>query len=173
MNETMGQIIALLLGSAVIGTLISNLHTTRLKRKELIAGATKSALRRVEMYYRVLRRTDNIEDIKTIRNLFHEVQEENDYYKSLLSIESVWLGHNYGRFIDALKKETMSKIQDAWDKDPLGPSAKLQNISHPIIKNYVEQFSKDSRRLFNPIMRFVMRVRHVLRRFIKSDGYGS
>jgi hypothetical protein len=170
--KTLLQIITLLLGSAVVGTILSNFHTTRLKRKELIAGATKSALRRVEMYYRVLRRTGEEDDAVAIRNLFHEVQEENDYYKSLLSIESVWHGALYGRFIEALKRETMSKIQAAWDREPLGPGAKLQGVGHPDVAKFVEQFTRDSKRLFNPFLRLWMRARHWFRKHIKDDGYG-
>jgi hypothetical protein len=166
------NITVFLLGSAVVGTLLSNFHSARLKRKELVAAATKSALRRVEMYYRVLRRTKQEEDSVAIRDIFHEVQEENDYYRSLLSIESVWLGEAYRRFIAALKRETMPKIQNAWDIEPLGPGAKLQNVSHPDVQLLIDQFTKDSKRFFNPLMRFLMRIRYMLRKYIKGDGYG-
>lgn len=167
------NIIVLLLGSSVIGALLSNLNATRLKRKELIAGATKSALRRVEMYYRVLRRNDTAEDAKQIRDTFHDIQEENEYYKSLLSIESVWLGAAYGDFIAALKRETMPLIQQAWDDKPFGAGAQLQNVKHPEVKSYVDRFALDSKRLFNPIMRLVSRFKHALRKHIKDNGYGS
>lgn len=170
-TDTLIRIIVLLLGSAVAGTILSNFQATRLKRKELIAEATKSALRRAEMYYRVVRRTNDVGDETSIRDTFHSVQEDNDYYASLLSIESVWLGELYERFIQAIKSETMARIQDAWDAKPLGPGAQVQDLPKPDVSTYVKQFTKDSKRFFNPIMRPWMRFRHIVRKRIKDDGY--
>jgi len=172
-TDTILTILGVLLGSTLLGQFLSNRHSVRMNRKELIAGATKSALRRVEMYYRVRRRNANGSDDSDIRNVFHDVQEENDYYRSLLTVESVWLGASYEGFIAALKRETMPLIQDAWDSKPFGPGAKLQDIKHPQVEHLRAQFARDARRYLNPVVRPLMRIRYWLRKYVGDDGYGS
>jgi hypothetical protein len=162
---------AALFSSALLGALASNWQKTRSSRKETVAEATKSALRRVEMYYRVLRRRASREDDSDLRDLFHTIQEDNSYFTALLSIESPWLGRSYQRFTAALKKETEPLLQEAWAKS-FGPSAELKDKKHPKVQKYIEQFTKDSRRFFNPILRIWMRIKYWLRKYIKDDGYG-
>lgn len=167
--------LAAILGSALLASFATNWQMSRQRRKEIVAAATKSALKRVEMYYRILRRDGTNEDSVAIRDLFHTIQENNDYYESLLNTETVWLGYAYGRFITELKRETMPSIQKAWDGKAYGPGAKLQGLTtldNDRIKHLTRTFNNDSRRLFNPIMRIAMRFEYTFRRYFK-DQYGS
>lgn len=169
------QLLTTITGSAVIGTIagavIANYGKVRLEQKKLIAGATKSALKRVEMYYRVRRRTSESTDTIALRDQFHLIQEENSYFSSLLYAEAPWLGVAYDKFIVALKRQTTSLHQMAWDEDPIGPSGSLIDIQHPQVEKYREQFAKDSKRFFNPIMRAWMRIKYSLRKLFKESTY--
>lgn len=174
-SDTIGLLAGSAVVSALVGGVISNWHSYRLKRKELIASATRSALARVEMYYRIRRRTDDRSDQIKIRDSFHSIQADNDYYISLLYSESPWLGDTYVMFIAALKKETMPLLQQAWDESPMGPSAKLENTikpNHVLIEKYRNQFATDSKRYFNPLARSWMWLRYTFRKFIKDNRYG-
>ncbi len=157
--------------SALVGGVIANRGKIRQEQKKLIAAATKSAQLRVEMYYRIRRRDGTPEDESSLRNQFHQIQEENAYYLSLLSIESPWLGSCYEHFIKALKSKTTNLIQEAWEEDGYGPYGKLENIKHPVVDPYVKQFAKDSRRLFNPVMNIWMALRHKAARLFKESAY--
>jgi hypothetical protein len=166
--DTIIKITTIILASAVIGSIISSISNTRLQRKEIVAGATKSALRRVEMYYRIRRRIESSDDKIKIRNIFHDIQEENDYYKSLLSIESVWLGYRYQKFIEALKRETGPYLQKAWKEKSYGPAG---SVKGPDAQKYIDQFTKDSRKLFNPFSRVLMRAKYSFRKWLDTDAY--
>ena len=87
-------IVAVILSSSVIAVLINNFVTgyrnRRSERKELVAKANASILKRVELCYRIRRRAKG-EDM-AIKNLAHDIQEENEYYKSLLMVEARWYG---------------------------------------------------------------------------------
>ena len=175
MDTDTTQLVTTIASSAVIGTIagaiIANLGKTRLEQKKLLAGATRSALKRVEMYYRVRRRTNEPSDEILLRDMFHAIQEENDYYSSLLYTEAPWLGTEYDKFITALKRETTTLIQQAWNDTPIGPSGALSNILHPEVNKYREQFAKDSKRFFNPVMRALMRIRFMLHNIFKDSIY--
>lgn len=152
-------ILGLLLGSSVLVAFISNAVKRELKHKELIAGATKSALRRAEMYYRIRRRTNSKEDLQRIRDEFHDIQQENDYYIALLSIESKWHGNRYQLFLSAIKKESADKIRQAWKSKTFGPSIEIESSECPQVNELTQRFTKDSRRLMNPFSRPFMRLR--------------
>ena len=70
------QLLTVVLGSSVLVAIVKNSQENQLKHKKIIAEASKSVLKRVEMYYRIRRRTKNPDDIIAIRNMFHQVQEE-------------------------------------------------------------------------------------------------
>lgn len=169
------QLITTIASSAVIGTIagavIANLGKTRLEQKKLIAGATRSALKREEMYYRVRRRTTEASDEVILRDMFHAVQEENSYYSSLLYAEAPWLGTEYDKFITAIKRETTPLIQQAWNEESIGPGGSLSSAQKPDVEKYRQQFAKDSKRFFNPFMRIFMRLRFMLRKIFKDSVY--
>jgi hypothetical protein len=101
------------LGSSVLASVVKNSQAQSAKHKELVAAASKSVYKRVEMYYRIRRRTKDGADVIRIRDLFHQVQEENEYYRVLLTTESKWHGERYGLYIKAIKKLTEQQTRDA------------------------------------------------------------
>jgi hypothetical protein len=152
--ETLLLLLGLLAGSSVLGIFLNGSYKRERAHKQLIANAMKSALRRVEMFYRIRRRIGGSkEDLQSIRDDFHDIQQENDYYKALLAVESRWHGERYVLFIDALQRETGPKIQEAWKLKKTGPQVSIAAKDLPDVKRYEAQFAKDSRRLLNPLMR--------------------
>lgn len=150
------------IGSSVLAAVVKNSQVQSSKHKELVAAASKSVYKRVEMYYRIRRRTKDSADVIAIRNTFHLIQEENEYYRVLLTTESKWHGERYSLYIKAIKKLTVQQTQDAWKQKPYGPDAQVKQEDRPNHNRIDElsmQFAKDSRRLMNPIMRPFMRIR--------------
>lgn len=167
-------VIAVLAGSSLLAAFAENWQGARLKRKEIVAGASKSALRRVEMYYRVRRRRKTSEDDVVLRDLFHDIQEENDHYVALLDMEAPWLGDAYRRYLHAMKAELQPFMTKAWAVGKAGgPDIQLADEDKPDVDQLVRRFSKDGRRLFNPIMRPIARMRYSLRKVIKDNPYES
>lgn len=158
---------------AIVGALAANWQKARHYRKEAVAAATKSALRRVEMYYRVRRRTGEKTDDVSLRDLFHEVQEDNDYYIALLGIMSPWLGESYGQFIKALQAELKPFMGSALKDVRLGPLGAMGNVPKPQVHELIKQFTKDSRRFFNPLMRPFMRLGYSISNLKKEKRYGA
>lgn len=160
--QMVATLLIALLGSAVLAAVVKNSQAQSAKHKELVAAASKSVFKRVEMYYRIRRRTKDTADVIKIRDTFHQIQEENEYYRVLLATESKWHGERYGFYISAIKKLTEQETQEAWKQKPFGPDAEVKPEHRPNHKRIDElsmQFAKDSRRLMNPFMRILMRIR--------------
>jgi hypothetical protein len=157
------SVIAVIAGSSLLAAFAGNWQSARQHRKEIVAGATRSALRRKEMYYRVRRRRDSGEDDVTLRDLFHDIQEENDQYITLLDIEAPWLGDAYRRFLTALKAELQPFMTQVWaPKKAGGADVQLLKEDQPEVDRLVRLFAQDGRRLFNPLMRPIMRAHYSL-----------
>lgn len=173
MNELLITILTIVTGSSLLAAFASNWQQARQARKKIVASATLSALKRVEMYYRVRRRiAGDAEDTK-LRDQFHDIQEENDLYTAQLDMEAPWLGFAYRRFLGALKRKLAPFMGKAWANPGGGPNVQLISEDRPDINKYVDLFAKDGRRLFNPFMRPLMRVRYILRKLFKEDPYES
>jgi hypothetical protein len=160
--ELMVTLLIGVIGSSVLAAVVKNSQLQSSKHRELVAAASKSVYMRVEMYYRIRRRTKDAADVIAIRNAFHQIQEENEYYRALLATESKWHGERYGLYIKAIKKLTEQQTQDAWKQRPFGPDAQIKSENRPNHQRINElsmQFAKDSRRLMNPVMRPWMRIR--------------
>jgi len=167
-------VIAVLAGSSLLAAFAGNWQTARQHRKEIVAGASRSVLRRKEMYYRVRRRRADGADDVVLRDLFHDVQEENDQYTTLLDIEAPWLGDAYRRFLSALKAELQPFMTAAWAANKAGGAdVQLLKESQPDVDHLVRLFATDGRRLFNPPMRLIMRARYSLRKIFKKDKYAA
>lgn len=142
------------------------------RRREMIASANKSVLKRVELCYRIQRRIhEDVEDIKTIRNMAHEVQEENEYYRGLLLSESRWFGERYSLYIGSIRKLTANSMKKAWEAkgDPSTRADSKIKLNHSDIGRLSDQFMKDFRRFMNPFLRCWMRTHDfMLRRFNKK-----
>ena len=133
------------------------IQSTRLRRKKLIAAAYQTALSRVEVLYRIRRRTAQKtlaeQDAISIRDTMHDVQTRTDYYVGLLWTESTWFGRSYEMLIEGIKNQTEPLMQKAWDDKAVGPGVKLKNVPHPDVTTYKQDFLKDVRDFFNPILR--------------------
>lgn len=149
------MIVASVLSSSLISAIVTQLiishRDNKYKRKELLAKAQASILKRVELCYRIRRRSDN-EDID-IKNRIHDNHEENMYYRSLLSTESIWYGNRYALYLNSINMLTSDAMYEAWQK-PGNCSIKMEKeiiLDHERIDELSRQFSKDSRRfLFFP-----------------------
>lgn len=101
------------LGVAFIG----QLQATRLRRKELIAEAYQTTLARLELLYRISRRSADKtlaeQDAISIRDEMHDIQTKTDYYIGLLRTESIWFGKAYQSFVVEIKKITAPLMQQA------------------------------------------------------------
>lgn len=160
--EVMVTLLVGVVGSSVLAAVVKNSQLQSNKHKELVAAASKSVYKRVEMYYRIRRRTKDLTDVITIRDTFHQIQEENEYYRVLLTTESKWHGERYSLYIRAIKLLTVKQTQNAWKQKPFGPDAQIMSKDRPDHQRIDElsmQFAKDSRRLMNPVMRPIMRIR--------------
>jgi len=155
------RLLSIVAGSSVLVTFIKNRQINARAHQKLVSEASKSALKRAEMYYIIRRRTKSNEDVVAIRNAFHTIQEENNYYKTLLMSESKWHGERYGLYVAAIQRVTGDKIRKAW-KQKAGPDVEVKLGDRPDsqeIDRLANQFSKDCRRLINPLMRVWMRLR--------------
>ncbi len=145
------------LGVAFIG----QLQATRLRRKELIAEAYQTTLARLELLYRISRRSADKtlaeQDAISIRDEMHDIQTKTDYYIGLLRTESIWFGKAYQSFVVEIKKITAPLMQQAWDSQAKGPGAKLENEKHPDISQCTDKFLADVRDFFNPFSRLKRR----------------
>ena len=155
-------VVPLVLGSSLVTSIISHFvigyRDRRKERKELIAKASASVLKRVELCYRIRRRVAG-EDVE-IRNLIHDIQEENEYYGCLLRVESGWYGDRYSLYLESVKELTGDSMHNAWKKRG-NPSADMEDdvkLNHKKLDRLARQFSLDSRRFLCPVRRFLMAV---------------
>ena len=173
MPDNIGAIISIILGSSVITAAVAHFataHRDRYKeRKELEAKANASVLRRVELCYRIRRRAKGEDTI--IKNLVHDIQEENEFYKSLLLVESKWYGERYSLYVKTIKMLTSDAMQKAWKKSG-NPAAAIENeikLDHETIEKLSRQFSLDSRRFFCLPKRMWMRIHDAIWKVKKYD----
>lgn len=172
--NTATSVIVVVASSSLLAAFASNWQKARQHRKEIVAAAIKSALRRKEMYYRVRRRRSTGEDDVAIRDLFHDIQEDNDHYTALLDIEAPWLGDAYRRFLEALKDSLQPFMTQAWAANKAGgANVQLKDEGQPDVDKLVRMFAKDGRHLFNPVMRPVMRFRYSIGKTVKGNKYAA
>lgn len=132
-------------GSSVLAAVASNWQESRLKRKAMVADAIQSALKRVEMYYRVRRRSPDKSDDVALRDRFHTIQEDNDHHAALLAMESPWAGFAYRKFLNALKKELAPHMASAWQQNGGGPNVQLRSDDRPDVDIVPTRPTEDSR----------------------------
>lgn len=173
MPDNIGTIISIILGSSLITAVVNHFTTSyrdrRKERKELVARANASVLRRVELCYRIRRRASDEET--EIKNLAHEIQEENEYYKSLLLVESRWYGERYSLYLVAVKKLTSEPMRRAW-KVAGEPSIDMEDgikLNHQKLEELSRQFSQDSRRFVCPLKRSWMAIHDKIRKVKEYD----
>lgn len=166
-------VVPLVLGSSLIASIINHFvvgyRDRRKERKELVARASASVLKRVELCYRIRRRADG-EDTK-IKNLVHDVQEENEYYRCLLRVESRWYGDRYSLYLESVKELTGASMSKAWKKQG-NPSADMEDdikLNHKKLDRLSKRFSLDSRRFLCPVRRFLIAIHDRIWEVTKYD----
>ena len=120
------------------------------KRKELVSLAYQTALARVEMLYRIRRRSTDKRheesDKMDIRNRFHKVQEDTTYYSTILTLESERLGEAYNKLIRKIGQEIGEKTQLAWRGDDGITKSQADIFDMAIIKKEEDAFLKEASR---------------------------
>jgi hypothetical protein len=150
MNEWLTILIPSLLSGAIIGALITNVQKTRMERRKDVANAIKTAQRRVEMYHRMRRRRPGSEeDDLAIRDAFHDIQEQTDYYRALLGSYAPWLGQAYEDLTADLRTKMSSFMNVAANETPVGPVGRLGGEPLPDVSHVIQAFIRKSNRLFN------------------------
>lgn len=173
MSDTLLTLLTVAVGSSLLAALASNWQENRLKRKAMVADAMQSALKRVEMYYRVRRRSPDGSDDTKLRDRFHDIQEDNDHHIALLEMESPWAGHAYRSFLNALKRVLAPYMEKAWGQKGGGATVQLKDEDRPNVDKYIRLYAHDGRRLLNPFKHVLMRCRFLLRNFFKDNPYES
>lgn len=152
-----------LVTGSLAAALVGYLKADRLRCKKLVAEAYKTALARAEMVYRIRRRSADpalrAQDELAIRDEMHRIQEQTDYYLGLMAIESRWFSKSYNKFVRAVISETWPLLQEAWERDPVGPGVRLESDKHPNLADAKREFLHDAAHFFNPIMRMWRRIR--------------
>lgn len=154
----LGLATAALAGGLMTG-LISYAKSQRARRRRIIAEAVEVAFDRIEILYKIRRRpTDTAllaQDELNIRNEMHQIQSKTEYYISILSSESVWLGSCYEKLINKIRSQTEPLFQDAWAQKPKGVGVQLKDVKHPDLGNARREFILETQRYFNPLRRLV------------------
>jgi hypothetical protein len=157
-THTLQIVVALLAGGLVSG-LLGYSQSQRARRKKLVAEAVAIAFARVEILYKIRRRPKDprlcAADELAIRNEMHDIQTKTEYYISILSSESGWLGSSYERLIKEIRKQTEPLLQAAWLQKPLGVGAELKDAKHPQLVDPRKKFILDTQRYFNPLRRLI------------------
>ena len=165
----LGLITAALAGGLLTG-FVNYTQNQRARRRRVIAEAVEIAFDRVEMLYKVRRRPINAtllaQDEVNIRDDMHRIQSKTEYYITILSSESAWLGSCYEKLINEIKRQTEPLLQEAWGQKPKGVGIKLKGAGHPDLKNARRQFILEILRYFNPLKRIYFASMFRLRRFI-------
>ena len=106
---------------AILGTLVTHRREVRFKKMDLIASAYKVATARIESLYRIRRRSSNPEykeaDTMNIRDELHNMQQDTEYYTTMLKLESKELGERYEKLIETIRIKTGSKMKHAWETE--------------------------------------------------------
>jgi hypothetical protein len=151
-----GFITAILAGG-LITSVVGYYGNQRARRRKIIAEAVKVAFERVEILYKIRRRTNNPDllpsDELAIRNEMHDIQSKTDYFITIISSESAWLGVKYQNLISEIKRQTEPLLQEAWERVPQGIGVKLKQDKHPNLSKVQNSFILDSQRYFNPMRR--------------------
>lgn len=135
---------ALLLAALRALTWLLSAHRDR--RRDLYGRAYQDAMAWLEMLYRIRRRGNDEPSERDLVERFHSVQERIDHHRGWLGSESRYLARSYCRLVSAIKRETESLIQAAWQqpgRPPGHPTA--DDECHPRIEPHSLDFLTDVR----------------------------
>ena len=134
---------------AALSALAAYLATRRDRRRTLYSEAVKAAVAWEEMLYRVRRREAGTE--RDLVQSFHEIQDQQAYYRAWIGSESQYMKRSYDRLISEVKSTTSDLILEAWDKPvrPL-PANALPDDDHPDVDACIDAFLADVRSHLSP-----------------------
>ncbi|WP_148261014.1 hypothetical protein [Conexibacter woesei] len=151
---------------AVLSALVAYLANKRERRRALYGEAVRAAVAWEEMLYRIRRRGE-AGDRKLI-DRFHELQEQQTYYRAWIGSESKYMKRSYDTLVCEIKAATRTLIADAWRDPPRAdPRSALPDDEYPAIAGCVDSFLGDVRSHLSP---FFWRKLAVTHRNRKSHG---
>lgn len=107
--------------------------------------AYKAVVAWSEMVYRIRRREKGDEARRKLVERFHDIQEQMDYHKGWISVESLWLGRSYDNFVREVKHKTAPHIKAAWEGEVRVSQNCPEDEIHPDIENECKSFLFDVR----------------------------
>lgn len=144
--------------SIVVAVLAAYFTGSRERHKRLVdlyGEAYKAVMSWAEMVYRIRRRNGSTECEHQLIEKFHDIQEQLNYHKGWISVESLWLGRSYDEFVKAVKTKTQPHINTAWKspirKSPISPDHDI----HPDLDNECKSFLFDVRCQLAPKIFFI------------------
>lgn len=168
------NILIAIISGGLSGSIIAYFQANRFRRKQIVADAFETALARVEVLYKVRRRTTNkallSSDEISIRDELHNIQLKTDYYIGILYSESIWLGASYEKFVLSIKTATEVLFREAWAESPKGVGVDLKKSEHPQIAEARNRFIKDFQRYFNPFKRCFFSAIYRLSKWCNCNG---
>ena len=134
--------------SLVVAFLAAYFTGSRERHKRLVdiyGDAYKTIMSWSEMAYRIRRRDGSVECERQLVERFHDIQEQLNYHKGWISVESLWLGRSFDEFVKIVKTKTLPHINAAW-KSPIrkSPISPVDDI-HPDLNNECKSFLFDVR----------------------------
>lgn len=92
----------------------------RSRRREMYANAVRALIGWAEYPYQIRRRTsDNVDELARLRDCGHDLQQDLEYFSSVLSADKPFLGDLYTDVAARIKRRTGPWIQQAWESQPV------------------------------------------------------
>lgn len=113
------DLVVFLSGLSILGIVFNQIGTARERQRHEYAKALQTAVKWVEMPYRVHRRkNDDPETKAALAAVFHELQEDFGFYDAWLSVEAPRVAEKYGPLRRKVRSQTEPHIQAAWKEAP-------------------------------------------------------
>jgi len=123
-----GAVLALVLGSSVVGALLTalskNLRDAAVVRRDKYAAAVGHLAAWTEYPYRIRRRTsDDAEVLTRLADLGHQLQIDSACHGGWIAGESQPVGDLYGRWLDHVQAAVAEPASRAWTEGPVTRAA--------------------------------------------------
>ena len=113
------EAVVFLSGLSILGVVLNQIGSARERQRQEYAKALQTAVRWVELPYRIHRRKDNDQETKAaLASVIHELQEDFGFYDAWLSVEAPRVAEKYGPLRQKVKSQTEPHIQAAWNEAP-------------------------------------------------------
>lgn len=113
------ELVVFLSGLSILGVVLNQIGTARERQRQEYAKALQTAVKWVELPYRIHRRKNDDPETKAgLAAVIHELQEDFGFYDAWLSVGAPRVAEKYGRLRRKVKSETEPHIQAAWNEAP-------------------------------------------------------